>query len=135
VDDLLLELLGFLVQIFGDVLLQVAFELIAEALSGTFGHRKQTSAAASVIGPILVGVIAGLVSAWLFPQRLIATRIGIPGASLVLAPLVTGYAMHLLGARLRRFGRYPSHLATFRGGALCAFSIALIRLWLVGALR
>jgi ABC-type uncharacterized transport system permease subunit len=111
-------------------------ELIAEALSGAIGRQKQTSAAASwAIGPILVGVVAGLLSAWLFPHRLIATRVVIPGASLVLAPLATGYAMHLFGARLRRFGRYPSHLATFRGGALCAFSIALIRLWLVGAPR
>jgi hypothetical protein len=39
--------------------------------------------------------------------------------------------MHFIGEQLRRFGRYPS-LATFRGGALCAFTIALIRLWLAG---
>jgi hypothetical protein len=131
VDDLLVELLAFLLEIFGDVLLQIAFELVAEALSGVIGLRKRTSAAASVIGPILIGVVAGFASIWLFPHRLVATRVVIPGASLLMAPLATGYLMHILGGRLRRFGRYPSNLGTFRGGALCAFSMALIRLWLV----
>jgi hypothetical protein len=131
VGDLLLELLAALLEIAGEFLLQIAFELVAEALTGVIVRRKHSGAAASVIGPVGIGVIAGLLSAWLFPHRLIATRVVIPGASLLLAPLATGYAMHLLGDRLRRLGRYPSNLATFRGGALCAFSIALIRLWLV----
>jgi hypothetical protein len=132
VEDLLLELLGALLEIFGDVLLQIAFELAAEALGGAFGFRKRTGAVASVISPILVGAIAGFLSIWLFPHRLIAAHASIPGASLVLAPLATGYAMNFLGDRLRRFGRCTSSLATFRGGALCAFTMALIRFGLVG---
>ena len=131
-EDFLLDLLMCLLGMLGEFLLQIAFEVAAEALSGAIGLSKKTSAVALIIGPILVGVSAGFLSVLLFPHRLIATRVVIPGASLVLAPLATGYAMQILGDRLRRFGRCTSSLATFRGGALCAFAMALIRFGLVG---
>jgi hypothetical protein len=132
VEDLLVALLEVLLEIFGEFLLQIFFELVAEALSGLINPRRQSSPAASAVGIVFVGAVAGLFSAWLFPHRLIATRVVLPGVSLVLAPLATGSAMHLLGKRLSRFGRNPSNLATFRGGVLFAFSMALIRWWLVG---
>jgi len=131
VEDLVAELLGALLEILGEFLLQVFFELAAEALSGLIKGQRETSPAVSAIRLIFVGAAVGLLSAWLFPHRLIATRVVLPGASLVLAPLATGSVMHFLGRRLRRLGRYASNLATFRGGALFAFSMALIRWWLV----
>ena len=131
-EDLLAELLGALLEIVGEFLLQILFELAAEALSGLIKRGRQSSPAVSAMGLAFVGAAAGLLSAWLFPHRLIATRVVLPGASLLLAPLATGSAMHLLGKRLRHVGRYASNLATFRGGALFAFSMALIRWWLVG---
>ncbi len=131
-EDLLAELLSALLEIFGEFLLQMLFELVAEALSGLIKSQRESSPAVSAIRLLFVGAAAGLLSAWLLPHRLIATRVVLPGASLVLAPLATGSAMHFLGKRLRHLGRYASNLATFRGGALFAFSMALIRWWLVG---
>ena len=131
-EDLVAELLGALLEIFGEFLLQILFELAAEALSGLIKRHTQIRPAVSAIRLALVGAAAGLLSAWVFPHRLIATRVVLPGVSLLLAPLATGSAMHLLGKRLRLVGQYASDLATFRGAALFAFSMALIRWWLVG---
>lgn len=131
-EDLLAELVAVLLEIFGEFLLQIFFELAAEALSGLIKDRRQSSPLVSAILLAFVGAMAGLASAWLFPNRLIATRVVFPGASLLLAPLVTGSAMRSVGERLRRVGRHASSLATFRGGALFALSMALIRWWLVG---
>ena len=131
-EDLLVELFAAFLDIVGEFLLQMLFELAAEALSGLINRLRPGNSTVSALGLILAGVAAGLLSAWLFPHRLMATRVVLPGVSLLAAPLATGLAMHFLGKRLRRFGRYPSHLATFRGGVLFAFSMALIRWWLVG---
>ena len=125
-------LLAGLVEIVGEFLIEMLFGLAIEALSAVINRLKQTSPAASAIGLAFVGAAAGLLSAWLFPHRLIMTRVVLPGVSLLVAPLVTGLAMGFVGKRLRHFGGYPSNIATFRGGVLFAFSMALIRWWLVG---
>ena len=130
-EDLLVALFEILFEIFGEFLLQIIFELVAEALSGLINPRRQISPAVSAIGIAFVGAASGLLSAWLFPHRLIATRVVLPGVSLLLAPLATGSVMHFLGKRLSRLERNPSNLATFWGGVLFAFSMALIRWWLV----
>jgi len=132
VEDLFVELLAALLEVAGEFLIEILFGLAAEALSAMINRLKQTSPAVSAIGLACVGAAAGLLSAWLFPHRLIVTRVVLPGVSLLLAPLVTGFAMGFLGKRLRGFGRHPSNIATFRGGVLFAFSMALIRWWLIG---
>jgi hypothetical protein len=138
VEDLLAQLLGALLEILGDFLIEIFFELAAEALSGVLAGLinfwKQSSPAVSAIGLAFSGAVSGLLSIELFPHRLIAMRVALPAASLLLAPIATGSAMHLLGRHLRHVGRYASDLATFRGGAIVAFSMALIRWWLVGLL-
>ncbi len=131
-EDLLAALVAAVLEIFGEFLLQIFFELAAEALSGLFKSQRESSPAVWATRLVLVGAAAGLLSAWLFPHRLIATRVVVPGASLALAPLATGCAMHFVGKRLRGVGRHASNLATFRGGAVFAFSMAFIRWGLVG---
>lgn len=155
-DELLLALLEPVLEIVGQALLEFVFGFAVEALQETVGALvagaleysvfklgekalsglinlwSEGGPAFSAIGLALAGGAAGGLSTVLFPQRLIATHVALPGLSLLLAPLAAGYAMRLLGERLRDFGRSPSSLATFRGGALFAFSMALIRWWLVG---
>lgn len=132
-EDLILGLFGALFEIFGDFLLEWIFGLGAEALSGLVERREQDSTAASAVKLAGVGGAAGLLSAWMLPHRLITTHVILPGASVLVAPLATGIAMHLVGKRLRHLGRHASNLSTFWGGAIFALSVALIRLWLVGA--
>ena len=131
-EDLLGELIAALLEIFGEFLLQILFELIAEATSALIHRRRPSSQPACLVGLAFAGAAAGLVSAWLFPHRLIGTRVVLPGLRLLLAPIATGAAMHFLGKQLRHLGRYTSSLVTFRGGAVFALSMALIRWLLVG---
>lgn len=131
-EDLLLALLEAVLEIAGEALLQLLFEFITELFTELFNRQKESRPAVRMLGLIVLGALAGLVSVWLFPHRLIATRVALPGASLLLAPLLTGCIMQFFGNQLRSIGRSPSRLATFRGGALFALSMALIRWWLVG---
>jgi hypothetical protein len=135
VDDLLLVLLEALLEIVGEVLIELLFGLAAEALSAAADCLKELSPVVSAVLLSLLGAAAGLLSCWLFPHRLIVMRPILPGVSLLLAPLATGFAMKFIGERMRQSGREPSGMATFRGGVLFAFSMALIRLWLVGWAR
>ena len=131
VEDLLLALLEPLLEIFGEALLQPFFELAAGALRELI-QVWTIGPAVSSIGLLLVGAVAGLLSAFVVPHRLIANCLVFPGLSLLLAPVVIGSAMYFSGNRLRRFGWRPSNVTGFRVGALFAFSMAAVRWWLVG---
>ncbi len=50
-----------------------------------------------------------------------------PGISLLLSPIAAGWIMKALGDWRRSRGHEPTVLATFWGGALFAFSMALVR--------
>jgi hypothetical protein len=138
VEDLLLALLEPLLEIFGEALLEIfeaPFQLFFGFAAGALRELIQAwtiGPAVSSVGLLLVGAAAGLLSAFVVPHALIATRVVLPGVSLLLAPLVTGSAMYFSGNRVRRFGWRASNLAGFRSGALFAFSMALIRWWLIG---
>lgn len=129
------ELLAVLLEILGEFLLELFVELAAESLGGRVKYRKERHPAISAVGLAVAGTAAGFLSTLLFPHPLMATRLTLPGASLVLAPPATGAVMHLMGTRLRSKRRTTTRLATFWGGALFAFSMALMRWWLVGLAR
>lgn len=131
-EELLAALLQALLETIGQALLEALFGLIAEALSEFLGSINLPSQFVSMIALALVGASAGWASASLIPHRLISMPTALPGISLLLAPFLTGFAMQFLGKQLRQFGRNPSQIATFRGGVVFAFSMALIRWWLVG---
>ena len=61
-----------------------------------------------------------------FPTHLLGSPL-VPGASLVISPLLNGTLMHYYGSwhARRQLGR--SSVATFWGGALFAFGFALVR--------
>jgi hypothetical protein len=135
VEHLLEALVGVLLEVVGDALLEVLFGLVAEALSGVIKRREDASPVVLTLGLAGAGAGAGLLSGWLVPHRLIVGGVVIPGLSLVVAPLMTGVVMGLLGKQIRRAGHWPSSVATFRGGAVFAFAMALVRWWLVGSSR
>ena len=132
-EDFLLGLLGALLEVIGEALLELLFGLAAEALSAGIKRLKEAGPVALTIGLAFGGAGAGLLSAWLVPHRLIVTRVAIPGLSLVVAPVATGFVMGFLGKQIRRAGHSPNSVATFRGGLVFAFSMALVRWSLIGA--
>lgn len=78
------------------------------------------------IGHFIMGLVAGVLSLLIFSGRVLARPI-VPGASLVLSPLVTGIAMRWLGELWRSRGREAPALYSFWSGAIFAFGMALVR--------
>ncbi len=134
-DGLLAGLLEFLLEIAGEFLIQILVELAVEAIVGRLSLRKHWRPAVSALWLACCGAAAGFLSVWLLPKPVFVARPLIPGASLLLAPLAAGLAMHLLGKRLQESGRPATTLATFWGGALFAFVMALVRWWLISRPR
>jgi hypothetical protein len=128
-DDLLAALVEFLLEGILEFLVEVLFGLVVEAMAERWEKGSRTI---PWILLALLGVASGFFSAAIFPHRIIVRRAVLPGISLLLAPVATGFAMHWIGNQLRRWGRPATGLATFQGGAAFAFAMALIRWWLVG---
>ncbi len=123
--DALLELIfEFIVEFLFQIVIDVGFECFAENFRK---HRSLPPLLAWIVIP-LVGGLVGFFGSNMFPQRIFRGH-EVPGISLLLAPLCTGMVMKLFGDWRRRNGRQPTTLATFWGGALFAFSMALVR-WL-----
>jgi presenilin-like A22 family membrane protease len=107
------------------ILFEVATELGWESVKASVRRERDVPPLLADIGHFVLGSIAGAVSLLLF-GRLFA-RGPLPGISLLLSPLGTGLAMHVLGEFWRNRGREASGLMTFRGGAIFAFGMALVR--------
>lgn len=114
---------------------QVIFEFLAElgwrSLGEGFRSRKRTHPVAAAAALGLTGALLGGITALVLPNRIFGFR-GIPGATLVLSPLLTGSVMEAYGRWCDRHGRDRSSFGTFWGGAIFAFGMAAIRFYLVG---
>lgn len=119
-------LVWFLVEVVGSVIGELLLELGFETLASPFLKERDSNPILAAIGFVLLGALLGWVTTWSYPNRLIANP-PVPGASLVLIPLLSGAAMQWFGAHQRKQKRETSWLATFWGGALLAFACALTR--------
>jgi hypothetical protein len=124
--DLIFEfILEVLFEILGEALLELGFG----AFKAAYDRANRNPLLAS-IGYLLLGGVLGAGSAWLLPYRIVQPG-PFPGLSLVLAPLVSGLAMHLFGKYRRANGHVTTNLATFFGGAAFALGASLVRfVWL-----
>jgi len=144
-EDLLLALLELL----GEPLLEVICTLVTELLTESATTRVETYSilrrqggdgslplpphpAVVAAGWLLAGAAIGLVWSLDFPQRLTTPAHTIPGSSMPLAALAAGLTMHWYGNWRRNHGGHPSGLATFQGGALFGYGLALMRFLMVG---
>ena len=118
-----------LFEIFGELLLQIAFELLAEfgwrVASAPF--RKSAHPLAAGIGYAVFGALAGAVSLWMFPRLFIASPLG-QWANLMVTPLLSGAAMAMLGAWRRRHDRDTVLLDRFAYAFIFALAMGLVRL-------
>jgi hypothetical protein len=123
------ELLLFLLQLGGDLLIQlvleILWEVVAAAYKATFGRPDRSIVGAS-IGYFVVGASLGGLSLLVWPSRLL--RPGpVPGLSLILSPVCVGLTMQAWGRYRRARGRVTTTLATFPAGAAFALGTALVR--------
>ena len=120
--ELLLELL---VELFGQIVVEVLWEFGAAAYKAA-RPRGNRSVAVAVVGYAVVGAVVGALSLLAWPDRLF--RPGpVPGLSLILGPVCVGAVMHGWGLLRRRRGHETTNLATFPGGAAFALGTALVR--------
>lgn len=102
------------------------FEVVWESLAHSARRRGHAQPLVATTGLALIGGASGLLSLWIVPRRIMPPS-RLPGASLVVSPLVTGLLMHEYGKFRQRRHRPTTHLATFWGGATFAFFMALVR--------
>ncbi|MGZ5201321.1 MAG: hypothetical protein ACXWC4_16255 [Telluria sp.] len=124
------EILVALLQILGEIVLQVAGEALAElgmhGLSGIFERRPHAWLAA--IGYVTLGSAVGWISALIVPALIASPALRV--ANLAITPLVAGATTSLIGSWRRRREQELVRLDRFAYGYLFALSMALVRLWL-----
>jgi hypothetical protein len=125
-----------------EILIELLFELLAqvvveftvtlgwESLGHALRSTRKANPVLALLGWAIIGAGCGALSAVLFPQRLLPQS-RVPGVSLVVAPLVTGSLMKMVGDRRREAGKDATILATFWGGAVFAFTLSMARALLV----
>jgi len=127
--EILLQLFGFLLEIFGEALLQGAFELLAElgfhGLAEPIKRRGPLNPFLAAVGYLLYGAMAGGLSL-LLPKLFIVPNVW-RLANLIVTPVICGYAMASLGRFRTRRGSAAMRLDTFSYGYLFALGMALVR--------
>jgi len=125
----LLEILiQLILDIFGQVILEVLAEFGLAALKATL-ERQNRSLPLAALGLFLLGAGLGGLSLFVWPQRVIKPG-PVPGLGLLISPLCVGGVMHAWGTYRRVLGHITTNLATFAGGAAFALGSALVRfLW------
>lgn len=119
----------------GEIVIQLVAEILIELGYGSIGaslrSRSKAHPAMAAVGVVLLGGLAGVLSSLIWPTLIL--RPGpVPGMSLLISPLINGLVMDRYGEWRERHGRERSFVATFWGGALFAFSMALVRFLWVG---
>jgi hypothetical protein len=117
-----------------ELLLSGLFDLVVELLFRGLGvarrRRERTHPLLAAFGLLLLGCVAGGIVTWALPTRLLGPP-ALPGASLVVSPVLNGLLMHYYGIWTSRRGKPASFAATFSGGAVFALGFALVRLLMV----
>ncbi len=125
--ELLLELLF---EVFGEAILQVVFELLAEVgvhvTRGEVRHQESRSAWRLVLGYPLLGALVGGLSLLVFPNsfaHIYPARV----VGFVVAPLIAAMSVVALGAFRARRGQQLVSLDRFIYGYLFALGLAVVR--------
>jgi hypothetical protein len=139
-EELLAELLGFIVEILFEVLIQVIFEQgVATASRARRRFRfapfvratlSQTNPPLTILKFTVLGFGLGFISVLILPHPLVHPS-RIHGISLLISPIITGLIMGLIGRMVRRRGNTPVRIESFTYGFTFAFAMALIRLLMV----
>lgn len=127
--ELLLQVLGWLIQLFAELLIQLfaesLFRLIGHVLKAPF-QRAPTQPWVAAIGYAVFGAVAGAISLAVFPALFIKPE-WLRLLNLVVTPLAAGAIMGLIGGWRRRHEKETIRLESFSYGFCFAFTMALVR--------
>lgn len=115
-----------------EVVVEIIFAFGGEGLVHSMRKERYANPLLAALGYALLGGLAGALGLLILPQRVFPI-VGVRGISLILAPIATGLLMKTYGDFRRRHGHTTSGLATFWGGAIFAFSMALVRFLAYGS--
>ena len=128
--EILFELLVPVLEFVAEIVLQVAFEGLAElgfrALRAPFKSERETSPEFAAVGYAIFGMAAGALSLLVFPSSFVQSPLA-RIANLVVTPLVTGALMAVLGAWRQRRGQDLIRMDRFAYGLLFAFAMTAVR--------
>ncbi len=120
-----------LFQFLFEFLLQIVFEGLVEVglhgLADVFKSEKDRNPVLSFIGYLILGLITGAASLWVFPHSFIRSS-RLHGISLIITPLLAGLLMSAIGNLRERKGKAIIRLDTFSFGFIFAFGMAVVRL-------
>lgn len=128
--ELLFQILGFVLRILGEFILQMIFEALGElavhSVREPFRRPKPIHPALAAIGYAIFGAIAGAISVWLVPHLYLETQT-VRIANLVVTPIAAGGVMAAIGAWRRRREKEVIRLETFAYGYCFALAMAIVR--------
>jgi hypothetical protein len=131
-DELLIQLLLALAELFFEALLELGGEalldLLSRAASKVFKPAEPPNPVGSFLALGFLGVLVGSASIVIFPHPLFH-RSKFHGVSLILSPVAAGTAMSALGAILRKRGKQVVQIESFPYAFAFAFGMALVRLF------
>ena len=123
-------MLEFLFEIFGELLLQLVVEALAQAGVHLVRHPdrppREHSPWLVAVGYALFGLVGGAISLWVFPDYLIRSHAG-RIAYLVLGPVAAGAAVAAIGLWRSKRGVPRYGIDRFAFGYVFALSFALLR--------
>ncbi len=123
-------MLEFLVQVLGELLLQlvaeVALELGLEGIARTADRSRSANPALAFLGYGLLGATAGGLSLIWFPASFILSPTW-QVVNLVMTPLLAGWLMGAIGKARGRHRGAHTRLSTFLSGFGFALAMALVR--------
>ncbi len=123
-------MLEVLFEIFGELLLQLAIEALAQAGVHLVRHPDRPAREHNpwliAVGYLLFGLVCGAISLWPFPDYLIRSQAG-RVAYLALGPVAAGAAVAAIGLWRSKRGVPRYGIDRFAYGYLFALSFALLR--------
>jgi hypothetical protein len=125
--EVLLQLGWWLLQFFGEALLQAVGELIGRSVAEPFRREKPINPWLAAIGYLIFGAAAGGLSLLFIPTLLISNT-DLRMVNIILTPLLMGLLMSQLGQWRRKHDMTTIRLDTFLYGFLFALSMAAVRL-------
>jgi hypothetical protein len=136
-EDFLIAAIAAIAEMLFEALLEIGSELLLSVLTRRvkriFYAILRLNPVMAGVGALLLGAGAGAITVAALPHRLVhpVRSPGVHGLSLILSPLLTGFAMSWIGRSIRTRGRKAIQTESFTYGFAFAFAMALVRFILV----
>ena len=130
ITEVLLQILGWLLQLIGEIILQVIGETIAELIGHSvrepFRRPTPIHPWLAAISYAIFGALAGVLSLWLLPSLFIKVH-WLRVINVIITPILAGIIMAWFGTWRRKHEKEVIRLDSFAYGWCFAIAMALVR--------